>query len=43
MICDGVACQYRERFGTGELNERWGELAMDPIYFRRHYAMAVGD
>lgn len=43
MVCDGVACQYRDRFGSGELKERPGELIMDPIYFRRHTPMAVGE
>ncbi|MBW1923793.1 MAG: radical SAM protein [Deltaproteobacteria bacterium] len=42
LICDGVACQYRERFGVGELQESPGEPILDPIHFRRGHPSAVG-
>lgn len=43
LICDGLAYQYRERFGTGELKEIQGRRIKDPIYFRRYSHLAVGD
>ena len=42
LICDGVAEQYRERFGFQELVPQEGEIVRDPIFFRRHHKMAVG-
>jgi len=42
LICDGVAEQYRRRYGFGELSARKGELILDPIHFRRDRPEAVG-
>lgn len=35
LICDGIAYQYRNRYGAGELKASEGELIRDPIYYRR--------
>jgi len=35
LICDGLAVQYRDRYGAGELRPQDGDLIRDPIYYRR--------
>ncbi|HTP28759.1 MAG TPA: radical SAM protein [Anaeromyxobacteraceae bacterium] len=42
FICDGVAEQYRSRFGFDELCTQPGEAVRDPIFFRRAWPQAVG-
>lgn len=42
LICDGIADQYRRRFGFDELSARAGEVILDPIHFRRGWSLAVG-
>jgi MoaA/NifB/PqqE/SkfB family radical SAM enzyme len=43
LICDGVAGQYASRYGFEELIACSSPVVLDPIHFRRHHEMAVGE